>query len=133
MSAYRGLLGERRRLDVSQGQLWPRAEIEADYDRRAVDFTPEERIDAFNVHMEGGHVSHDAAEFLQKEGAGHIWLVGDYEAGDAVFHKPYMIHGATKNEDPSGRIKLATDLRFYGEGAPLDERWMKTFYHGDGL
>lgn len=98
-----------------------------------MDFTPEERIDAFNVHMEGGHVSHDAAEFLQKEGAGHIWLVGDYEAGDAVFHKPYMIHGATKNENPSGRIKLATDLRFYGEGAPLDERWMKTFYHGDGL
>ena len=94
----------------------------------------EERVNAFNRHMgEGGHLSHDAWQFLHEEGKGRKWMVADYEAGDVVFHNPWMIHGATKNEDESGRIRLATDLRFYEEGANLDERWIRTFYHGDGL
>ncbi|MCJ1391186.1 hypothetical protein MMC18_004048 [Xylographa bjoerkii] len=102
--------------------------------QEADEMSQEERLNAFNKHMgEGGHLSHDAEEFLQREGRGRKWLVADYEAGDVVFHSPWMIHGATKNEDESGRIRLATDLRFYEEGAKLDERWMKTFYHGDGL
>lgn len=102
--------------------------------QEAEDMSPEERVNAFNKHMgEGGHLSHDAEEFLKKEGRGRRWLVADYEAGDVVFHSPWMIHGATKNEDESGRIRLATDLRFYEEGSKLDQRWMKTFYFGDGL
>ena len=52
------------------------------------------------------------------------WLVGNYEAGDVVFHNPWMIHAATKNEDEYGRIRLASDLRFYEEGAAIDERWI---------
>lgn len=44
-----------------------------------------------------------------------------------------MIHGATKNEDPPGGIRLATDVRFYEDGAPLDQRWMKAFYRCDGF
>lgn len=59
--------------------------------------------------------------------------MGDYEAGDVVFHKPYMIHTASKNEDELGRIRPASDLRFYEEGAALDQRWMKVFRHDDGL
>lgn len=82
------------------------------------------------------------------------WLVGNYvsrrallscmmltgfpspfqEAGDVVFHNPYMIHGAIKNEDPLGRIRLSTDLRFYKEGSDLDQRWMRdTWRPDDGL
>jgi len=49
------------------------------------------------------------------------WLVGEYEAGDVVFHNPYLICGSTKNEDKQGRIRLSTALRFY-EGAALDKR-----------
>ena len=46
-----------------------------------------------------GFLSHDAEEFGRVMGKGRLtWLVGDYEAGDVVFHKPHMIHGATKNE-----------------------------------
>ncbi|KAM0699772.1 hypothetical protein Q7P36_000775 [Cladosporium allicinum] len=59
------------------------------------------------------------------------WLVGNYEAGDVVFHNPYLLHGAAKNEDPLGRIRLSTDLRFYEEGAALDERWMRQVWSPD--
>lgn len=44
-----------------------------------------------------------------------------------------MIHAATKNEDERGRIRLASDLRFYEDGAAVDRRWMKLFKYGDGL
>ena len=59
--------------------------------------------------------------------------MGNYEAGDVVFHNPWIIHAATKNEDELGRIRLASDLRFYEEKAAIDDRWMKLFKHGDGL
>ena len=88
---------------------------EREFERRqeAEEMGAVERVDAFNRHMgEGGHLSHDAEEFLAKEGRARRWLVADYEAGDVVFHSPWMIHGATKNEDSEGRIRLATDLRF---------------------
>ena len=37
------------------------------------------------------------------------------------------------DRDKLGRIRLASDLRFYEEGAAIDKRWMKLFKHGDGL
>lgn len=110
-------------------------EMEAEFKRNAKDLSPEERIDAFNKHMmKDGFLSHDAEEFGRVRAGGKSrWLVGDYEAGDVVFHKPYMIHAATKNEDELGRIRLSSDLRFYEEGAALDQRWMKVWRHDDGL
>ena len=33
-----------------------------------------------------GGVAWDAYEFAKSKGGGRKWLVGDYEAGDAVFH-----------------------------------------------
>ncbi|KAI4287408.1 MAG: hypothetical protein L6R35_003331, partial [Caloplaca aegaea] len=94
-------------------------DLEADFLRKAEHLPKQERIDAFNKFMtDDGFMSHDAVEFREehKEKAGR-WLVGDYEAGDVVFHNPWMIHAATKNEDERGRIRLASDLRFYEEGA----------------
>ncbi len=99
-------------------------EIEAEFIRNAETLSPKERINAFNEHMMvGGFLSHDAEEFGRVKAGGKLsGLVGDYEAGDVVFHKPYMIHTATKNEDELGRIRLASDLR-----------WMNVFRHDDGL
>lgn len=59
------------------------------------------------------------------------WLTANYEAGDVVFHDPYMIHGAGRNEDKKGRIRLSCDLRFYEAGAACDERWMKKYWSPD--
>ncbi|KAL8904714.1 MAG: hypothetical protein Q9207_003078 [Kuettlingeria erythrocarpa] len=110
-------------------------ELEAEFLKKAEHLSKQERIDAFNKFMASdGFMSHDAVAFREehKEKAGR-WLVGDYEAGDVVFHNPWMIHAATKNEDELGRIRLASDLRFYEEGSKLDQRWMKLWTHDDGL
>ncbi|KAI9821328.1 MAG: hypothetical protein M1827_004064 [Pycnora praestabilis] len=111
-------------------------QMEADFTERAKDFTPEERIRGFNQNMaKDGQLSHNADEFGRVEAKGrHRWLIADYEAGDVVFHNPYMIHGACKNEDKMGRIRLSTDLRFYEEGMSMDERWMGVVWEPeDGL
>ncbi|KAK4539808.1 hypothetical protein LTR36_010342 [Oleoguttula mirabilis] len=114
--------------------------MEADFMKRAESFTKEERINGFNMNMaKDGQLSHNAHELTQeimaqgfgRTGTSRKWLVGDFKAGDVVFHNPYMIHGAVKNEDPEGRIRLGTDLRFYEEGAPLDERWMRSVWRPD--
>ncbi|UNI13563.1 Phytanoyl-CoA dioxygenase [Purpureocillium takamizusanense] len=125
--------------------------IEDDFTQRAAQLTPEERVSAFNVNMEKyGQLSQNAAEFGDAHrihrvhrrhedddgsGSGDLrrWLVADYEAGDVVFHDPYMIHTSTRNEDAARRIRLSTDLRFYREGSDLDARWMKFWTPGDGL
>lgn len=68
-------------------------EIEEDFARKAHALSAEEKISAFNKHMtKDAYLSHDAEEFrrVSAEGRGR-WLVGDYEAGDVVFHDPYMI------------------------------------------
>ena len=79
------------------------------------------------------YVSHDASAFLRQQGKGHTYLVGDYGAGDVVFHKPYMVNWRDEERGSFRRIRLATDVSFYEDGAPLDQRWMKAFYRGDGL
>ncbi|OCK80634.1 hypothetical protein K432DRAFT_297285 [Lepidopterella palustris CBS 459.81] len=107
--------------------------MEAEFAAAAA-MTPAERINGFNRNMaRDGQLSHNADEMGRTVGAGKRWLAGDFEAGDVVFHNPYLIHGACKNEDEQGRIRLSTDLRFYEEGAALDERWMKFWTPDDGL
>ena len=108
--------------------------MEKDFMQLAENLSPEERINAFNQNMnKDGFLSHDAEEFGRIHAKGMKWLIGDYEAGDVVFHNPYIIHAATKNEDKMGRIRLASDLRFYEGGASLDKRWMKIWQPDDGL
>ncbi|KAL8720098.1 MAG: hypothetical protein Q9181_007964 [Wetmoreana brouardii] len=113
-------------------------ELEREFLAKAEHLPKEERINAFNMFMANdGFMSHNAVEFglqmREKRRDVGRWLVGDYEAGDVVFHNPWMVHAATKNEDAEGRIRLASDLRFHEEGAKLDKRWMKVWTHDDGL
>jgi len=118
--------------------------MERDFWKRAEHMTPEERISGFNANMmRDGQLTHDMNDFMDEtyvhlrsreaEGRKPRWLVGDYEAGDVIFHNPYLIHGSAKNEDKQGRIRLSTDLRFYEEGAALDKRWMQVWRPDDGL
>ena len=118
-------------------------DMEADFNARAADFSDAERISGFNANMaRDGQLSHNVDELTRELEAGAFgggakggkrrrWLVGDFQAGDVVFHNPYLIHGAVKNEDPEGRIRLSTDLRFYEEGSQLDERWMRSVWRPD--
>lgn len=72
--------------------------IEADFMKRAESFTEEDRMNAFNANMmRDGQLSHNAVQLTKdivkyesgKRGRqGKRWLVGDYEAGDIVFHDP---------------------------------------------
>ncbi|KIW98103.1 uncharacterized protein Z519_01687 [Cladophialophora bantiana CBS 173.52] len=65
------------------------------------------------------------------------WFVADFEAGDVVFRLPYTIHTAAANNDPHGRIRLSTDLRFYDkkdvEASATHERWNKFWTPDDGI
>jgi len=85
-------------------------------------------------------LSCDAGEFGAKEGGGRRWLIGDYDAGDAVFHHACecnyqavcmsvdvnaidTIHASGTNQDPENRIRLSADLRFADRAAPHETRW----------
>lgn len=121
--------------------------IEADFSERAKDFTAEEKISAFNRNMTDiGILSNHPTQFqeehrhiAEREGWGceYTWLVANYEAGDVVFHHPCSVHASCSNEDPEGRIRLSTDLRFYDkkeyDEGKADNRWMKLWSPGDGL
>lgn len=122
--------------------------IEDDFNERAKAFTPEEKISAFNRNMTDiGILSNHPAAFqtdhqhiAEKVGQGnreYKWLVTNYEAGDVVFHHPCSVHASCTNEDPEGRIRLSTDLRFYSkkeyDEGTADTRWMKLWESGDGL
>ncbi|KPI45275.1 uncharacterized protein AB675_2571 [Cyphellophora attinorum] len=124
--------------------------IEEDFTRRAEagQFSEEEKISAFNKNMSATgilsdnptvfHAKHkEIAERIRRERKGYKWLTADYEAGDVVFHYPGTIHASGRNEDPKGRIRLSTDLRFYSkedyERGATDERWGKFWVADDGL
>lgn len=109
-------------------------ELEADFNLKAREagMSDEEMRSAFNAHMmSSGFLSDGPAAFAR--GCGRRWLVSAYEAGDVVFHRPHMIHASTINEDPEGRIRLGTDLRFVDTGRPWDERWNNHFRFDDGV
>lgn len=83
-----------------------------------------------------GMVASDLAQFTRERGRGRKWLIGDYRAGDAVFHHSCesslggllmidMIHAGGVNRDPENRIRLSGDLRFADKDAPHEERWSK--------
>lgn len=61
------------------------------------------------------------------------WLVANYEAGDVVFHSPYIIHASSSNIDPYHRPRLSADIRCYLVGARIDPRWEQPWNPRDGL
>jgi len=106
--------------------------LEKQFAEAAKDFTEEEKISAFNAAMmDTGFLERDTGKFAKEWD--RKWLAADYEAGDVVFHHPFMVHASAVNEDERGRIRLSTDLRYVEKGMPLDERWMKIYEPDDGL
>ncbi|CAK7238091.1 hypothetical protein SEUCBS140593_010318 [Sporothrix eucalyptigena] len=104
--------------------------FEKDFDELNANLSDEQRISAFNENMmAGGWLDRNAAKFGKHWG--RRWLVGKYEAGDVVFHSPYMVHAGAKNEDCQNRIRVSTDLRFVDKMKPYDERWTYLAYSPD--
>ncbi|KAJ6070906.1 hypothetical protein N7467_012225 [Penicillium canescens] len=105
---------------------------EEQFARNASNLTDEERVSAFNKNMnDGGFLSRDTVKYGKE--SQRKWLITEYEAGDVIFHNPFMVHASCKNMDPDNRIRLATDLRFVDSDKPYDKRWMKTYRPLDGL
>ncbi|OOF93860.1 hypothetical protein ASPCADRAFT_172713 [Aspergillus carbonarius ITEM 5010] len=107
-------------------------QTEAEFTRNATNLTDEECVSAFNKNMsDGGFLSRDTVAYGEK--AQRKWLITEYEAGDVIFHDPYLVHASCKNKDAERRIRLATDLRFVDSEKPYDKRWMKVWRPLDGL
>ncbi len=96
--------------------------LETQFTQQNQALPPEERLSAFNKNMgEQGWISKDLPALAEKFGS--RWLVADYEAGDLMIHSPYMIHAATNNLDPQGRLRLSTDIRYQNVRDEIDARW----------
>lgn len=59
------------------------------------------------------------------------WLMADFEPGDVMIHSPYIVHASLDNVDPTGRIRLSTDIRYQRSGDPIDWRWQSDWFEGD--
>lgn len=110
-----GLMYLEKSMDIGQ-------QTEAEFARGASEseLTDEERVSAFNKNMtDGGFLSRDTVRYGQE--AQRKWLIYQYEAGDVVFHNPFLVHASCKNMDPENRIRLATDVRFVDSEKPYDK------------
>ncbi len=106
--------------------------LEAEFSEKNAHLPPEERISAYNRNMrEGGWISTNLVEMAERFQS--RWLIADYEAGDMVIHSPYMIHAATQNHDPLGRMRLSTDIRFQRVDEQIDPRWANDWDLDDHL
>ncbi|WP_407660410.1 phytanoyl-CoA dioxygenase family protein [Kaistia algarum] len=96
--------------------------LEAKFAADNADMDAAMRISAYNRNMgEGGWISKDLPAMAERFDA--RWLIADYEVGDVVLHSPYMIHAATANDDPDGRIRLSCDIRYQNVRDEIDARW----------
>jgi ectoine hydroxylase-related dioxygenase (phytanoyl-CoA dioxygenase family) len=96
--------------------------LEGNFRTASGELSEEERVSAYNRHMqEGGWISKNLPDMANRFDT--RWLIADYEAGDIVLHSPYMIHAATANDDPKGRIRLSTDIRYQNVRDEIDARW----------
>lgn len=63
---------------------------EEEFARNAGNLSEEERVSAFNKNMnDGGFLSRDTIEYGKQ--VRRKWLIADYEAGDVIFHNPFMV------------------------------------------
>ena len=108
------------------------ARMEAEFQAKNGDLSPEERISAYNSHMtEGGWVSKDLPDMAERFDT--RWLAADYEAGDVMLHSPFMIHASTTNQDRDRRLRLSTDIRYQNVDDEIDVRWNNHWSLGDML
>lgn len=87
---------------------------------------------------EAGGVARPAARMTRDlpalaEEWGLRWLGANYEAGDMVVHSAYMVHSPTDNVDPTGIMRLSTDIRFQPSDRSVDTRWQGFWHDQDGL
>jgi phytanoyl-CoA hydroxylase len=111
-------------------------ETEAEFTRRNANLPPEERLNAFNVNMANGgkFITGDAFRYQRERAPGRRWLIANYEAGDVVFHNPWLVHCASMNMSEAGSIRLSADVRYVEEGSDFDHRWNQAYWHPeDGL
>ena len=100
---------------------WGR-KTEAEFTVKNANLSPEERISAYNRNMsDTGWLTKDLPSLPARLNS--RWLYADYEAGDMVIHSAYMIHAATENHDPQGRMRLSTDIRYQLVTDEIDARW----------
>lgn len=104
---------------------------EAEFTILNAELPPEERISAYNKHMAAGWLTKDLVTLADQ--TDQRWLIASYEAGDMVVHSPYMIHAATMNVDPNGRMRLSTDIRYQRVTDAIDERWSNHWTPNDNL
>lgn len=105
---------------------------EHEFRERNAQLPPEEQISAYNRNMaEGGWLTKDLPALAERTNS--RWLVADYEAGDMMVHSPYMIHAATSNSDPHGRMRLSADIRYQLVNEEIDERWSQDWHPDDNL
>ncbi|KAB8216964.1 hypothetical protein BDV33DRAFT_206859 [Aspergillus novoparasiticus] len=82
---------------------------EEDFPRLNMELSDKEKVSHVNRNMNaGGWLDRNSSQLGKTWG--RDWLVGEYEAGDVVFHNPYMIHAGPMNESSKGRIRVSTDL-----------------------
>lgn len=106
--------------------------LEAAFAAENAELSAEERISAYNSKMgEGGWISKDLVAMADRFDT--RWLIADYEAGDVMLHSPYMIHAATANDDPGGRIRLSCDIRYQNVRDEIDARWSNHWSFDDML
>jgi phytanoyl-CoA hydroxylase len=88
-------------------------ETEAQFTKANSDLPLQEHFSAFNANMANGgkFITGDAVAYQREHGPGKRWLVANYEAGDVVFHNPWMVHCASMNMSDTEHIRLSTDVR----------------------
>ncbi|MCX5214532.1 phytanoyl-CoA dioxygenase family protein [Kitasatospora sp. NBC_00240] len=101
------------------------------------------------IYLEGSHrkvLAQEAAGTLKRPAASITadlpalaeeydsrWLVTDFSAGDLMVHSAHIVHASLDNEDPAGRFRLSTDIRYQAAGEPIDRRWQNHWHDEDGL
>ncbi|MFB6837607.1 phytanoyl-CoA dioxygenase family protein [Streptomyces sp. NPDC056361] len=101
------------------------------------------------VYLEGSHhrvLADEAAGRLRRPAASITadlpalaeehdsrWLVTDFAAGDLMVHSAHIIHASLDNQDPAGRFRLSTDIRYQAASDPIDTRWQNHWHDQDGL
>jgi hypothetical protein len=106
--------------------------LEAEFAEQNAHLPPAERISAYNKNMSAtGWLTKNLPQLADRFNT--RWLIADYEAGDVAIHSVYMIHAATVNEDPNGRLRVSTDIRYQRLRDEIDARWQNHWSFDDQL